>query len=476
MGFSSLTFCLFFLPTSILIFHLTRIISKKNTNASKTILIILSILFYIWGSGRFDIYVLLFVIIFNFLCAEFYKSTQGAWILYLGIVVDVLILSFFKYPALFIKLLSSPMRDSISIIFPLGISFIIFHCISYLADQKDRELSVDLLEQNSLDHFIDFSFYILYFPKLIQGPIVPYKEMYLKGREIKPSLKDSVYGLERIIIGLSKKVLIADYFGKVLANIYEKPAIDNWTSWLVVVLFAMQLYLDFSGYSDIALGISSMFGIRLNENFNFPYLSSSITEFWRRWHISLGAWFRKYVYIPLGGNRRGNVYLNLMIVFILTGLWHGNSIRFLLWGIIHGILIVVERYIDFDRIVKKNKVLSCLGILYTDIAVWVGWLCFQPLTKSKIKQYVLNLLWINREVNLDFTWEFFFTRKTITLLLLSFGLMILFNQDFIKNLQKLFEESVWFICFKYLFLIGLLILCLISITANSFSPFLYFQY
>lgn len=343
MGFSSVTFIFFFLPFCIAIFLISRKFTQ-NENFENILLIIFSICFYIWGASSFDTKILFTLIVFNYLISVINRKTQQKWVISIGIVFNVFVLVYFKYSSKVFELLSSYGIKNEEIIFPLGLSFVIFHCISYLVDSSKERITAE----NELTNIIDFLLYILYFPKLIQGPIVQFKDMnrYIHNKDV--SYDNIIYGVERIIIGLGKKVLIADELGKTLSSIYNNGNFDNLTAWLIVIGYSLQLYLDFSGYSDIAIGISNIFGIKIKENFNFPYLSKSITEFWQRWHISLGNWFKNYVYIPLGGNRTGNVYLNLSIVFLLTGLWHGNTHVYLYWGGMSWNIYVNRKVFSFE--------------------------------------------------------------------------------------------------------------------------------
>lgn len=472
MGFSSVIFIFFFLPLLMAVF----LLSKKfiqNENFENFLLIIFSIIFYIWGANLLDIKILFLIIVFNYLISIINRQKQKKWILFLGILFNVFVLVYFKYLSKIFNLLFLSGIKNKEIVFPLGLSFIIFHCISYLVDSSKERI----VAKNELTNVLDFLLYILYFPKLIQGPIVQFKDMSRNIHNKNISYNNIIYGVERIIIGLGKKVLIADELGKTLSSIYYNGNFDNLTAWLVVIGYSLQLYLDFSGYSDIAIGISNIFGIKIKENFNFPYLSKSLTEFWKRWHISLGNWFKNYVYIPLGGNRTGNLYLNLSVVFLLTGLWHGNTQVYLYWGIYHGLFILVEKYIHSKQILtSNNKYINVIRILYTNIVVSIGWLCFQFDSIQKIFNIIKQMLWIIKVDNVGFTWKYYFSTKIIALIAFSWIMIVFLDSKHFRRFKVKFENQLWFSICKYLLLILIFLFSLSGIISNQFSPFLYFQY
>ena len=289
------------------------------------------------------------------------------------------------------------------------------------------------------------------------------------------SIDEMVAGMERFLLGLGKKVLLADAFGRSVSNMLSSP-MDGPTAWLVVLFFSLQLYLDFSGYSDMAIGIGRVFGFSFQDNFNFPYISTSVGEFWRRWHISLGAWFREYVYVPLGGSRRGNVYLNLFIVFFLTGIWHGSTNIYLCWGVAHGLCVMAERTALYRRLRSSLPFSSFFGWLYTMLVVGLGWMCFQLAYVSDFLNFLKNLAGVYSG-ELVFTWQFYLTPKMIVISLCSIaGIWIFSRPQMQRRLWNWNETSLLFCTMKYLVLLIVAVLCFCSIVANGYAPFLYFQY
>lgn len=323
MVFNSVLFICLFLPFSVLMYHCLKE-SLKNI-----FLVFVSLIFFAWNNID-HVILLIGVIITDFILlkAMQYRSRSKKIFLILGIIINIGLLSYYKYFNFFISIVNKAIRldfNAIDILIPIGISFIIFHSISYLIDSyRDESL------RNT--SFMDLALYLLFFPKLVEGPIVKFKDFAPQLHNRFISISDLTMGIERFIIGLSKKVLVADLLGETVDKIFARSSIgiDVPTAWLGAIFFTFQIYFDFSGYSDMAIGAAKLFGFSFKENFNFPYISKSVTEFWRRWHVSLGSWFREYLYFPLGGNRRGNVYVNLFIVFFITGFWHGAGWVYLL--------------------------------------------------------------------------------------------------------------------------------------------------
>ena len=348
MGFTAQTFLFIFLPLSIVAYLLCTRLHRPLLN--NILLVLMSLAFYVF-CGLHALVVFLGLIVFVYLMGVLIGYARQAagekasrrWMA-LGAAALVALLFLCKYLTFLLDTLSALLPLELSfdgLIVPAGLSFIVFESISYLVD-----ISRGLATPGSpLDAFVFLSL----FPKVISGPIVLWRDFQPQlAQRPEPDADDAVEGLRRIIIGYSKKAILADTFGAQIARIdgvLLAGGVDTPTMWLRALLYFFQLYYDFSGYSDIAIGLCRVFGFSIKENFNFPYISTSITEFWRRWHISLGSWFREYVYFPLGGNRRGNVYLNLFVVFLLTGIWHGANWTFLLWGVINGVFVVAERYV-----------------------------------------------------------------------------------------------------------------------------------
>lgn len=357
MIFNSLTFIfLCFIPCILCLLITEKAAGRFRIRIQNGILLLFSLLFFGW-SGIQYVQILLLLILLNYILGLLGKKFKA--VLIVGVLLNLGVLFYYKYLNLIVSTYNDIFHQNCSlweIIAPLGISFITFQCISYLMDLYQ---SKDQVCSNALD----FALYISFFPKLSQGPIVKYKdiESQLKYRTI--TFDKFVAGVERFIIGLSKKVLLADILGQTASSIFGNMdmGMDAGTAWIALISYSFSLYMDFSGYSDMAIGMAAMMGFEFKENFAFPYLSTSVTEFWRRWHISLGAWFREYLYFPLGGSRRENVYLNLFIVFLATGIWHGATWVYLFWGAMHGSLRSHRTVYYEEKLVRKDSGTPALG-------------------------------------------------------------------------------------------------------------------
>ena len=376
MVFSSMIFMWIFLPV---VFLLGRLI--KAPRYQNILLLIASLFFYAWGEPAYFLLLLISIAMNYFIGLAIGTrpeisdpGTRRKLMLIIGIAANLGILGYYKYSNFFHNTLdhmipgTSLPRTSIAL--PLGISFFTFQELSYLIDLYRGKFPV---QKNPLD----LGLYVSFFPKLIQGPIVLYRDFEKELYERTQSSEKTAEGIRRFIYGLGKKVLIADVLGIAADKMFalDPSAMTPIVAWCAAFFYTMQIYYDFSGYSDMAVGIGKMFGFTITENFDYPYLSSSIREFWRRWHITLGTWFREYLYIPLGGNRKGKfrTYLNLIIVFAATGLWHGASWNFIGWGLYHGFFIVIER-MGLDKFLKKHKLFSHI---YAFFIVMIGWVFFR---------------------------------------------------------------------------------------------------
>lgn len=356
-----------------------------------------------------------------------------------------------------------------SILAPLGISFITFSSVSYLSDVYTEKAKAGSL--------IDCALYLLFFPKIVSGPIVLWRDFSGQIAERKINLNSLSDGASRMMIGFVKKVVLADTFGACLINA-SVGNIDMCTAWGTALLYALQIYYDFSGYSDIAIGISKMFGFSFKENFNFPYLSCSITEFWRRWHISLGSWFREYVYFPLGGSRKGKArtVVNVAIVFLLTGIWHGGGETYkdyIVWGMINGACNIVEKLISEKRWYQKTPAA-------------IKWLCTMGITlfcwELFFNGFSLSLVWLktifglNRASSIPYTWQYFFDKRTLVLMIIAIAGATVFGLPKIQNayhraVQKPFGYAVHQTIVVVLFVVSILFM-----VNATYSPFIYFQY
>ncbi len=370
MVFSSLTFLLLFLPLTLAVYYLVRGVTARNL-----VLCLASLVFYAWGEPVW-VLLMLFSILFNYgaglALGRISRPDGRRAVLILALAMNLGAIGLFKYGNFLLEnlglLLGSPMPH-LSFTLPLGISFYTFQILSYVLDVYHNRVPV----QRSL---LCLGTYIVLFPQLVAGPIVRYEEIQAQLAGRRESLDDFTAGLRRFALGLGKKVILANAMAGIADLIFDSAVLPAGTVWLGLLAYTLQIYFDFSGYSDMAIGMGRFFGFRFSENFNYPYTARSVTDFWRRWHISLSTWFRDYVYIPLGGSRRstGRTLLNLLIVWTLTGLWHGASWNFLLWGLYYGLLLILEKYVLDRWLCRWPGWLRRLPVL---LAVMIGWLIFR---------------------------------------------------------------------------------------------------
>jgi alginate O-acetyltransferase complex protein AlgI len=393
--FSSAIFLYVFLPITLGLYYS---LTHKLRNVW---LLTASLIFYAWGEPKY-LFLMLASILFNWLIGlaiEFTPSRRFQLaILTFGVSVDVFVLLYYKYASFLVGNLASLAHAFIGknlhvqqVALPVGISFFTFHSISYIVDIYRREAK-------ALRNPLNMGVYISLFPQLIAGPIIRYHDIAEQIMHRSNTLERFSSGVERFVFGLGKKVLIANVLGQVADQIFATPAshLSFPVAWLGIVCYTLQIYFDFSGYSDMAIGLARMFGFELAENFNYPYIATSAREFWRRWHISLSTWFRDYVYIPLGGNRASQtrVGVNLFTVFLLCGLWHGASWNFALWGAFHGVLLVLERG-RFGKLLDRSP--RYIGWLYTILMVMVGWVFFRAQDVRHAVSYLAAMVGAGKE-------------------------------------------------------------------------------
>ena len=469
MIFNSLTFIFVcFLPCILLILLLEKVGGGFRIRLQNTVLLLFSLLFFAW-SGTEHLKVLILLIVMNYVFGWF--KERARFMLLFGVGLNLAILIYFKYMYMIVDTLNDFLRQDITlwdIVAPLGISFLVFQSISYLLDLYNGKADI-------CRNFVDFALYMSYFPKLSQGPIVKYQDMEGQIKERHIRFDGFVKGIERFIIGLAKKVLIGDILAQTYNGIFPNigMGMDAGTAWIAVISYTLGLYMDFSGYSDMAIGMASMMGFEFRENFNFPYLSTSVSEFWRRWHISLGAWFREYLYFPLGGSRRGNVYLNLFIVFLATGIWHGASWVYLLLGAYHGMFVVIERYI-----MKKSwygRIPVAIRWACTFLIISVGWSAFNVSDLTDLRLFLSYLVGMGTPVS--FTAIYFMTPRLMTLWgVVIAGTVILSRKKVQEYLERWNRESKLFNILKYILLLVCLWMCFITSVSEGYTPFLYFQF
>ncbi len=400
MIFSSLPFLFLFLPGVLILYYAAPV------RARNFLLLLASLFFYAWGEGGY-VLLMLFSIVINWLVGIGIEKSRShgiscRLILGAGIILNLAPLVFFKYGIFFAKTLigflavdSLPTSNLAPIHLPIGISFFTFQSLSYIIDVYRNQ--VDAQRQP-----VNLALYIALFPELIAGPIIRYRDIALQIASRSVSLDFFQYGIQRFVVGLGKKVLIANNLGAVADHIFSLPSetLPAGFIWLGMITYALQIYYDFSGYSDMAIGLARMFGFQFKENFNYPYSATSIQDFWQRWHISLSSWFRDYLYIPLGGNRKGiyRTCFNLLTVFFLCGLWHGANWTFIVWGLYHGLFLVLERC-GLGRILAKLP--RMIQHTYTIMVFTVGWVFFRAESLPRALDYLTGLGNFNAAPYLD---------------------------------------------------------------------------
>lgn len=473
MGFTEATFLFIFLPVSVILYLAAEKILRKD-RVNNSLLVIFSAGFYLWtGSETFLFFVVtgLFVYLAGnaFSCESDEVRKKRA---VLPVVLLTGILLFYKYAALIVswveELASEPVLSFGDIITPIGISYVVFEAVSYVVDicRKDAEPGT-LLECYT---------FLSLFPKLVSGPIVLWKDFRPQLKNRRSSAEQIAAGIDRIIIGYAKKAILADTFGRQVALINNAVAAgtaDVPTFWLRAVLYAFQLYFDFSGYSDIAIGLCGIFGFRIRENFRYPYLSRSVSEFWRRWHISLGTWFREYVYIPLGGNRRGNVYLHLAVVFLLTGLWHGTGWQFIAWGGVHGLLVVLER-LARDR-AWYRKIPGAARWFLTTLAVCLAWVLFMSDSVPSALESYAGMFSATATEAVNFTWQYYLSGRTLLFLVIAVAGQAAGAERIQAVIRPALDKPAG-AAVKRILLLLLFAVDILYIVNSTYSPFLYFQF
>ena len=468
MVFNSLYFLYVFLPLSLILYF----VSPKKIRTYTLVLI--SIVFYAWGTPEY-ILLLLFSILFNYISGieighfqENEKFGAAKAFMIIAVIVNLLVLGFYKYCGFLLGTINSIAGTALKspdLPLPLGISFYTFTVLSYIFD-------VYRMKVPAQKNIGQFAAYVTFFPKVISGPIVQYSDMaeQLQDRQMAPAKFG--FGLNLFLVGLAKKVLLADNLGVGFAAITAMENMSAATAWLGLILYSFQLYFDFSGYSDMAIGLAKMFGFNIDKNFDYPYLSSSIAEFWRRWHISLGGWFREYVYIPLGGSRcsTGKIIRNYLVVWALTGLWHGASWNFVLWGFYHCGLILLERFVLKDFLAKIPK---AIRFFFTALMVFFGWSFFFTSSLGESFHFIGQLFGAGGLGFLDSTARYYWSGNALLLILSVIGstpvVHGLHQQLTYNKGNKIMVLSI--ICY-----VLLLVLCTAYMVSATYSSFLYFQF
>ena len=464
MVFSSLTFLFIYFPITLMVMKLSPL---KYRNFC---LLVLSLLFYSYGEPKYIIIMLVSCIVdyFNGYMVDKYRDNKriAKRFVIFSIVFNLGLLGFFKYYDFLVSILNSigiNIFSPLNISLPIGISFYTFQTMSYPIDVYRNDAKVQ-------KNLVNFSCYVTMFFQLIAGPIVRYKDIAAQLDHRIENENGFYNGIKRFVCGLAKKVILANNMGLIFEQINSLniEIISLLLAWLGIICFALQIYFDFSGYSDMAIGLASMFGFDLLENFNYPYIASSITDFWRRWHISLSSWFRDYVYIPLGGNRKGlyRQCINIMIVWLLTGLWHGASFNFILWGLYYGLILIFEKVIGL-KILKRIP--AVFRHIYALALILIGWVIFNFTDFDMMINYFG--LMFNNPVIID-NISLYFIRDNIVLIIISIIACLPVRLSRLNPfvINKKFEYLM------PLIILGTLIICVAFICESSYNPFLYFRF
>ena len=460
MLFSSIPFLFYFLPAVMLVYFLAP---HKLKN---TVLLVFSLVFYAWGEPKYVFLMIATICLFYGCGLAIAKCVRQGWKkfwLTASVVLSLALLAIFKYADFFLSSVNAVAGTTISLLklaLPIGISFYTFQCLSY---------TIDVYRGNAAaqKNIISFGAYVSLFPQLIAGPIVRYVDVARELDQRTHSWNDFALGLRRFLIGLSKKILLANQLGE-LTNIFlnsgEKSVLFHW---MYAIAFALHIYFDFSGYSDMAIGLGRIFGFQFIENFNYPYLSKSIAEFWRRWHMSLGSWFRDYVYIPLGGNRINKLrwVFNILVVWMLTGLWHGAAWNFVLWGLLYAVFLLLEKWVP-----ALQKLPTVLRRIYVLLVVVLGFVLFNAADLSQALSHIGGMFGIG--VPLVSTEALYYLRSYGVLFLVSF----IGATPLVRDIgNKLSEKRIGAVLEPVILLL-LLLVCSAYLVDGSFNPFLYFRF
>ena len=467
MLFSSITFIYYFLPIVIGIYYL---IPERLLKARNAVLLVASLVFYSWGEPVY-VFLMIYSAFFNYFMAleirkEKRRGGSGKRNLAFTILINILILSFFKYFGFLMDTINDVFGTDIkytALALPIGISFYTFQALSYIFDVYREKVR----PQRS---FLKFTLYLSFFPQLIAGPIVKYRDIEKQLSKRTTNFESLGEGASRFIIGLGKKVILANNLGALHAAVTELPDSDISVVayWIGMIAYTFQIYFDFSGYSDMAIGLGHMFGFKFNENFNYPYISKTVTEFWRRWHISLSSWFREYLYFPLGGNRVGvpRHIINLLIVWALTGLWHGASWNFVFWGLYYAVILIMEKYV-YGKFLDKAP--AAAQHVYSMLLVMIGWVFFSSDSLTEAFLYLKNAFFIGGYPIINMH-ALYFIRTGLILIILA---TIMSTPRAFAKFQKLKEKmpAVWLVVLFAVFALSTAYLIF-----SSYNPFLYFRF
>ena len=474
MLFSSSIFLFNFLPITLFIYY----VFLRNTKQLKNyFLLIMSLIFYAWGEPKFII-MLIFSIIINWLWGLLIDKNRDKpkvckLLIILTLISNLSVLLVFKYLGFLVTNLNSILNLNLSvpqIALPIGISFFTFQAISYVIDVYRGNGKVQ-------KNILNVGLYLAFFPQLIAGPIVRYETIAEQINNRKENFEDFSNGTYRFLIGLFKKVLISNQMALIANIAFDSTPTSVLLAWLCAIAYALQIYFDFSGYSDMAIGLGSMFGFKFEENFDYPYTSKSITEFWRRWHISLGTWFRDYVYIPLGGSRckKTRAFFNIFIVWLLTGVWHGASWNFILWGLYFFVFLILEKSILKEKLKNLDSLVGWkkfLLHLYTLIVVLIGWVLFRTTTLAGCFTYLKAMFGLNSLPIIDVNFTRYLSEKLIYFIagiIFSIPTYTYLNNFINKHKKVSYIISPALMTFLFLITISFLV-------KGTYNPFIYFNF
>ena len=467
MVFSSLIFLFVFLPAVLLVYFA---VPQRFRTVRNAVLLVFSLFFYLYGEPV-GIFIMLGSILANYLFAFGAAPARGNrrnWVLAASVILNVGLLGVYKYAGFAVENVNRIFHSALAaprITMPIGISFFTFQGMSYVFDVFQGRCA----PQKSL---LNVATYIALFPQLVAGPIVRYETIAAELSDRSESMDAFAAGCRRMIVGLGKKMLIGNALGEAASAVFSTSpsSLSSASAWLGAIAYALHIYYDFSGYSDMAIGLGQIFGFRFPENFDHPYLSASVTEFWRRWHISLSTWFRDYVYIPLGGNRKGPVRqtLNLLVVWLLTGLWHGAAWNFVLWGLYYALLLIIEKRFLGGFLQKLWKPVRHL---YALLAVLFGWVIFNCSGIGQIFGYLGAMFGQGAGIPGDASFPYLLAQYHSELIL-----AVLFCLPLPKFLRRQYDSRPWMAIARDSLLLAVFGLSVVSITVSSFNPFIYFRF
>ncbi len=461
MVFSSLVFLWLFLPFTLIVNYLLKNIQVRNT-----FLLLMSLLFYAWGEPRYVVLMVISILINYTIGLQIGRSNKPKFWVAVGVLFNLSFLGYFKYINFAIDNINKVLGTGFEfedVSLPIGISFYTFQALSYVVDVYRGQVKAQ-------ENPIKMGLYISFFPQLIAGPIVKYYDIEKQIDNRKVTIESFNDGVVRFIIGLFKKVMIANILGGFADQMLSHPAaeLSIYETWISIFAYALQIYYDFSGYSDMAIGLGLMFGFRFQENFNFPYISQTIKEYWRRWHISLSTWFKEYLYIPLGGNRKGTVrtYVNLLIVFFCTGLWHGASWNFVIWGMWHGLFLVFERLVNIEKILP----LRILRHIYIAFVVLISYVFFRIEDLHTALTYIGSMFdYSNTSMGIiSMVWN----KEIMTAMILGVLMMGILPSSKLTQ----YKETVIYNFARSGALILMFYFCVLYLAGSSYNPFIYFRF